>query len=147
MMFRGNFPATVDPQGRIKIPTAHRKILEEQYGPDLYVTSITGENALIYPLDEWEQIEQRLLEPPKMLPGKTKFLRNASYYGQVASMDKQGRVMIPPHLREAAQIEGEVAVMGYLNYLQVWNKERFQNLLRSDPYTDKDASALADLGI
>jgi len=40
-----------------------------------------------------------------------------------------------------------VAVMGYLTYLQVWNRERVQNLLQSDPYTDKDATALAELGI
>jgi DNA-binding transcriptional regulator/RsmH inhibitor MraZ len=40
-----------------------------------------------------------------------------------------------------------VAVMGYLTYLQVWNRERFEELLKTDPYTDKDAAALADLGI
>ena len=62
-------------------------------------------------------------------------------------MDKQGRVPIHPLLREAAQIEGGVAVMGYLNYLQVWNKDRFQDLLTSDPYTDKDAAMLAELGM
>lgn len=146
-MFRGNFPAKIDAQGRIKIPSTHRKILEEQYGADLFVTSLTGENALIYPRSEWEQIEQKLLEPPKMLPEKVKFLRNTSYYGQMATMDKQGRVAIQPHLRAAAEIDGEVDVIGYLNYLQVWNRERFQQRLQSDPYTDKDASALADLGI
>ena len=123
------------------------KLIQEVYGFDLYVTSVTGENLLIYPMREWEEIEARLLEPPKMLPEKVKFLRHANYYGQVASMDKQGRVSISAHLRETAQIEGEVAVMGYLTYLQVWNRDRFEELLKSDPYTDKDAAALADLGI
>ena len=146
-MLRGNFSAKLDAQGRVKIPTAHRKLIQEVYGFDLYVTSVTGENLLIYPMREWEEIEARLLEPPKMLPEKVKFLRHANYYGQVASMDKQGRVSISAHLRETAQIEGEVAVMGYLTYLQVWNRDRFEELLKSDPYTDKDAAALADLGI
>ncbi len=146
-MLRGNFTAKLDSQGRVKIPTAHRKLIQEEYGFDLYVTSITGENLLIYPMREWEEIEARLLEPPKMLPEKVKFLRHTNYYGQVASMDKQGRVSIPAHLREVARIDGEVAVMGYLTYLQVWNRERFEELLKSDPYTDKDAAALADLGI
>ena len=146
-MLRGNFTAKLDAQGRVKIPTAHRKLIQEEYGFDLYVTSVTGENLLIYPMREWEDIEARLLEPPKMLPEKVKFLRHTNYYGQVASMDKQGRVSIPAHLREAAEIEGTVAVMGYLTYLQVWNRERFEELLKSDPYTDKDAAALADLGI
>lgn len=146
-MFRGNFPTKLDAQGRIKIPTTHRKILAQIYGPELYVTSVTAENVLIYPMEEWEQLEQKLLEPPKMRPEKVKFLRNTNFYGQVTSMDRQGRVLIQPHLREAAQIDGEVAVMGCLNYLQVWNQNRFQSLLQSDPYTEKDASALADLGI
>ena len=146
-MFRGNFPAKLDAQGRIKIPTAHRKILEQTYGHELYVTSLTGENVLIYPMEEWKQLEQHLLQPPKMRPEKVKFLRNTNYYGQVARMDRQGRVVIQPHLRETARIDGELAVMGYLNYLQVWNQERFQELLQSDPYTEKDAAALADLGI
>ncbi len=146
-MLRGNFTAKLDSQGRVKIPTAHRKLIQDEYGFELYVTSITGENLLIYPMREWEEIEARLLEPPKMLPEKVKFLRHTNYYGQVTSMDKQGRVSIPAHLREAAGIDGAVAVMGYLTYLQVWNRERFEELLRTDPYTDKDAAALADLGI
>jgi MraZ protein len=146
-MLRGNFPTKVDGQGRIKLPTALRKRIEELYGLQMFVTSVTGKNALIYPMEEWEEIEAKLLEPPKLLPEKVKFLRNAAYYGQVSSMDKQGRVSIHPLLREAAQIDGEVAVMGYLNYLQVWNKDRFQELLESDPYTDNDAAALAELGM
>ena len=146
-MLRGNFPTKVDGQGRIKLPTALRKRIEELYGLQMFVTSVTGKNALIYPMEEWEEIEAKLLEPPKLLPEKVKFLRNAAYYGQVSSMDKQGRVSIHPLLREAAQIDGEVAVMGYLNYLQVWNKDRFQELLDSDPYTDNDAAALAELGM
>ena len=146
-MLRGNFTTKLDAQGRVKIPTAHRALIQEEYGVDLYVTSVTGENLLVYPMREWEEIEAKLLEPPKMLPEKVKFLRHTNYYGQVASMDKQGRVSIPAHLREVAEIDREVAVMGYLTYLQVWNRGRFEALLKSDPYTDKDAAALADLGI
>ena len=137
----------MDVQGRIKIPTALRKLVIEYYGPRLFVTSITGENALIYPISEWEEIEARLLEPPKMLPEKVKFLRHTNYYGQASSMDKQGRILIHPLLRTAAEIEREVAVMGYINYLQVWNLDRFRALLESTPYTDQDAATLAEFGI
>ena len=147
-MFRGNFPAKLDAQGRIKIPTAHRKILEEAHGADVFVTSLNGDSVRIYPMGEWEKIEAKLLEPPKMLPGKVKFLRNTSYYGQVSTMDKQGRISIQPHLREKAEVDGqEVAVMGQLNYLEVWNKSHFERALEADPYTDRDAQALAELGI
>jgi MraZ protein len=147
VVLRGNSPAKVDAHGRLKIPTLHRKVFEDEFGPDVFVTSTNGENVLIYPLSEWEKIEAKLLEPPKMRPEKLKFLRNTSYFGQVASLDKQGRILIQPHLRETAVIEGEVAVIGYLKHLEVWNQERFIEKLDSDPYTTDDAIALADLGI
>ena len=147
-MFRGNLPAKIDAQGRIKIPSTHRKTLEMNYGDEVYVTSVTGQNVLVYPMHEWEKLEAKLLEPPKMLPGKVKFLRNTSYYGQVAKLDRQSRVLIQPHLREAAAIDGqEVDVMGQLNYLEIWNRSRFQGVLQEDPYTDVDAMALAEIGI
>jgi MraZ protein len=147
MVMRGNSPAKLDAQGRIKIPASHRKVLEDDYGLDVFVTSVTGENVLIYPLSEWAKIEAMLLQPPKMLPEKVKFLRNTSFYGQVTAMDKQGRILIPQHLRESASMDGEVAVMGQLHYLEVWNKEKFTNQMEADPYTKDDAIALAELGI
>lgn len=147
-MFRGNFPAKIDAQGRIKIPSVHRKILMATYGMEVFVTSVTGENVLIYPMPEWEKLEARMIEPPKMLPGKLKFLRNTSYFGQMAKADRQGRVLIPPHLRETAAVERvEVDVIGQLNSLEVWNRSRFQKVLASDPYTDQDSVSLADIGI
>jgi MraZ protein len=147
VVLRGNSPAKVDAQGRVKIPSVHRRVLEEEFGKEVFVTSVTGESVLIYPLSEWEKIEAKLMEPPKLRPEKIKFLRNTSYYGQVASIDKQGRVVIQPHLRVAAAIDGEVAVIGYLKYLEVWNKDCFLERLETDPYTREDAVALADLGI
>ena len=147
MVLRGNSPARVDAQGRLKIPTLHRKVLEEEYGPEVFVTSVTGESILIYPMSEWEKIEAKLLEAPKLRPEKIKFLRNTSYYGQVARIDKQGRVVIQSHLREAASIDGDVAVIGYLGHLEVWNHNKFVLQLESDPYTREDAIALAELGI
>ena len=82
-----------------------------------------------------------------MQPQKQKFLRNTSYFGQVASMDRQGRIMIQPHLREAAGIDGEVSVVGYLKYLEVWNHEKFRQQIRAQPFTDDDADRLAQFGI
>src|SRR5205085_11535905 len=58
-MLRGNYTARMDSKGRLKIPTPFRRFIEEKHGADLYVTSLTGENVRIYPLPEWESIEQR----------------------------------------------------------------------------------------
>ncbi len=88
--FRGNYPATIDGEGRLKIPSAYRRIFLGEYGKhgrDLYVTSVNGKNVRIYSISEWERIEARLLESPKMQPAKLKFLRNTNYYGQLARVD------------------------------------------------------------
>jgi MraZ protein len=62
-------------------------------------------------------------------------------------MDAQGRILIPSHLRESAEARGEVAVIGYLNYLDVWNMERFREHMEKEPLTDDDLATLSGLGI
>ncbi|OLE53943.1 MAG: division/cell wall cluster transcriptional repressor MraZ [Acidobacteria bacterium 13_1_20CM_3_53_8] len=146
-MLRGNYTARMDSKGRLKIPTPFRRFIEERHGADLYVTSLTGENVRIYPLPEWESIEQRLALLPSMDPARRKFLDRTNYYGQQAAMDNQGRVLIHPLLRKSAGVMGEVAVLGYLTYLEVWEHERFQQRLLSDPYAEEDEAAIARLGI
>ena len=146
-MLRGNYPATVDNKGRLKIPTAFKAYLDENYGPDLYVTSLDGQFARIYPFSVWRGIEEKLAALPSMNKAKKKFLDRANYWGQVARMDGQGRILIPSLLRESAVMKGEVAVIGYLNYLDVWNMERFREQLDQNPFTDDDQQTLSNLGI
>jgi MraZ protein len=111
------------------------------------VTSLTGDSVRIYPLPEWESIEQRLALLPSMDPARRKFLDRTNYYGQQTTIDGQGRVLIHPLLRKSAGVMGDVAVLGYLNYLEVWELERFQQRLLSDPYTEEDEASIARLGI
>jgi MraZ protein len=146
-MLRGNYTARIDPKGRLKVPTPFRRLVEEQHGKEVYVTSLTGESVRIYPLPEWEAIEQRLSLLPTMDPARRKFLDRTNYYGQQATIDAQGRVLIHPLLRKSAEVIGDVAVLGYLTYLEVWELERFQRRLLSDPYTEEDEAAIARLGV
>jgi MraZ protein len=146
-MLRGNYTARIDSKGRLKVPTPFRRIVEEKHGTGVYVTSLTGENVRIYPLPEWETIEQRLALLPSMDPARRKFLDRTNYYGQQATMDGQGRILIHPLLRKSAATYGDVAVLGYLTYLEVWELEKFQQRLLSDPYTEEDEAAIARLGI
>lgn len=146
-MLRGNYTARIDSKGRLKVPTPFRRIVEEKHGAGVYVTSLTGENVRIYPLPEWESIEQRLALLPSMDPARRKFLDRTNYYGQQTVMDGQGRILIHPLLRKSAGIYGDVAVLGYLTYLEVWELEKFQQRLLSDPYTEEDEAAIARLGI
>ena len=146
-MLRGNYTARIDEKGRLKVPTAFRRYIEDKYGPAVYVTSLTGDCARIYPLPEWESIEQRLNLVPSMDPARRKFLDRTNYYGQQATIDNQGRVLVPPLLRRSAAVIGDVAVLGYLTYLEVWELEKFKERLLSDPYTEEDEAAIARLGI
>lgn len=129
------------------MPTAFRRFIHEKHGAEVYVTSLTGESARIYPLAEWAAIEQRLALLPSMDPARRKFLDRTNYFGQGAELDSQGRVLIHPLLRKTAGVFGEVAVLGYLTYLEVWELERFQQRLLADPYTEEDEAAIARLGI
>jgi MraZ protein len=146
-MLRGNYTARIDSKGRLKVPTPFRRLVEEKHGTGVYVTSLTGESVRIYPLPEWEAIEQRLALLPSMDPARRKFLDRTNYYGQQTALDSQGRVLIHPLLRKAAGVLGDVAVLGYLTYIEVWELERFQQRLLSDPYTEEDEAAIARLGI
>jgi transcriptional regulator MraZ len=147
-MLRGNYTARVDEKGRLKIPTAFRRHIEEKYSTqEVYVTSLNGDCVRIYPLPEWESIEQRLALLPSMDPARRKFLDRTNYYGQQATVDGQGRVLVHPLLRKASGVVGDVAVLGYLTYLEVWELERFEQRLLSDPYTEEDEAAIARLGI
>jgi len=146
-MLRGNAPATIDDKGRLKIPAVFRTEIEVTWGSDFYVTSLTGDSVLIYPLPVWHEIEQKLANLPSLNPTKKKFLDRTNYYGQLASMDKSGRILIPTLLREKAQMTGEVAVLGYLTNLEVWNHERFVSSLKEKEFTDADNETLGQLGI
>ncbi len=153
LRFRGNSPATVDEKGRLKLPTSFKAELETfaqgEGGGALrhYLTSLDGRSARLYPLPVWEAIEARLAALPSTSPAKRKFLETTAYFGSEVEPDTQGRFVIPPILREAAQLTGEVAVLGQMDHLALWNKAGFERRLAAEPLGADDLAQLADLGI
>jgi MraZ protein len=146
-MFRGNHPTRVDEKGRLKVPADFKRRVDELYGPQFFITSKDGKRAEIYPLKEWEKIEAKLAQIPSMNPAKKKFLDVTNYYGQMAEMDAQGRLLLPQLLRETAKVTGEVVVFGSQTYLEVANHESFKAELEAAPLTAEDQAALAELGL
>jgi MraZ protein len=147
-MFRGSAPAKIDDKGRLKLPTGFRRVVEDRWGPELFVTSVLGDCALVYPLPVWEEIEARLGAMPSTDRTKTRFLERVSYFGQQGRLDAQGRIVLPPILRESAGMTGEeVVVSAQLDHLVVWNRERFVLRLEEQPFTDDDFRALSERGI
>jgi MraZ protein len=146
-MFRGNHPTRVDEKGRLKVPADFKRVIDEKYAQKFYITSTDGISAQIYPFEEWERIEQKLASLSTYNPTKKRFLTRTNYYGQVVEMDGQGRLLLPQVLREAAQLRGEVAVLGNLTRLEVRNMEALDKEIKEQPFTDEDTKTLDDLGI
>jgi len=146
-VLRGNYAAKIDDKGRLKIPNAFRALVQERHGTELFVTSLTGEYVRIYPMPVWLALEEKLGRAPSTHPARLKFLDRVAYYGQTAEIDSQGRVVIHPRLRDSAGMSGEVDVLGQVDWLDIWNHERFIAKLQRDPYTDDDAKALSEFGV
>lgn len=146
-MLRGNYPARVDEKGRLKIPSSFLSVLKEQYGEEFFITSLNGQNTRIWPLEEWKEIEEKLADASSSNLARKKFLNIVNYYGQVVKLDKQGRLLIPPRVRESAEMRGEVEVLGHLRYLEVWNHQRFLDEIRKNPLTPEDFQSLDDIGV
>ena len=146
-MFRGNAPARIDDKGRLKVPNAFKSLLESKYGRDLFLSSLSGEYVRIYPMPVWLEIEEKLTRMPSTHPSRLRFLDRVNYFGQAAELDAQGRVLIPLRLREAATMNGDVDVLGQVNFLDVWNHERLTTKMQREPFTDDDARAMSEFGV
>ena len=153
LRLRGNSPATVDEKGRLKLPTSFKADLEAfaqgEGGGNArhYLTSLDGKSARLYPMPVWEAIEARLAQVPGTNPAKRRFLEVTAYYGTEVEPDVQGRFVIPPILREAARLVGEVAILGQMDHLAIWNRSGFEQRLAAEPMTADDLAQLAELGI
>ena len=101
----------------------------------------------IYPMETWITIEEKLAVSSGFKPAVMRFKNRVNYYGQVANMDSQGRVLLHPLVREKAEIAGEVAVLGQQTFLEIWHHANLESKLESEPLTDEDLDHLAELGI
>jgi len=138
----------VDEKGRLKVPAEFKRVVDEKYsGGQYYITSLDGKRAQIYPFEEWQRIEEKLARLSTFNPTKKKFLDRTNYYGQAVEMDNQGRLLVPSLLREAAQVKGEVAVVGMLTYLEVRNLEAYRKEIEENAFTAEDEATLDGLGI
>ncbi len=143
----GHAPARVDDKGRLKVPADFRKLIEEKYGSDCFITSIDGEHALIYPMPVWYDFQGRLAKVPSTSLAKSKLLERVNYFGQATAIDGQGRILVPSILREVAGIADDVVVLGSTDHLIVWNEERIQKRLGASPLTPDEMKELELHGV
>lgn len=143
----GHSPAKIDEKGRLKVPANFRKIIEERYGQDCFITSTDGERALVYPLPVWFDFQARLAKVPSTSQAKQKLLERVNYFGQVGAIDAQGRLLVPQVLREVAGIADDVVVLGSQDHLIVWNEPKIQKRLADTPLTPDDFKELELHGV
>ena len=143
----GHSPAKVDDKGRLKIPAGFRKVIEEKYGADCFITSTDGERAVIYPMPVWYDFQGRMAKVPSTSQAKAKLLERVNYFGQTGAIDAQGRVLVPAVLRNVAGIADDVVVLGNTDHLIVWNEERIQKRMTDNPLTPEDWKELELHGV
>ena len=145
-MLIGSYTAKIDKSGRIKIPEKFRAAMEQEYGKDVFITSLSDEAVQIYPLTVWENMTGVAKEGALHLrPDIRRFLLRVNRKGAKHEIDPKGRVLLTQALREAAGLRDEVEVIGLNNHLEVWNAELLDERLEKKPLTDEDFERIADL--
>jgi MraZ protein len=146
-MFRGNHPTRIDEKSRLKLPADFKRLVDEGYGRFFFITSRDGKRAEIWPLQEWQKVEEKLALVPNSNPAKKKFMDRVNYYGQVQEIDAQGRLLMPQILRETARLDGETVVLGVGDHFEVVNHGDFKKELEAKPWTEEDDLKLSESGL
>ncbi len=137
-MLRGANALNLDTKGRLAIPGRYREELVERCGGHLVVTvNNTKETCLwMYPLDEWNKVEQKVVALPDFDRNHQKLKRFFIGYASDLDMDKNGRVLLPGPLREFAAMEREVYLIGQGNKFELWSEELWS--VRRDQWLRED---------
>lgn len=134
--FRGSYIATIDDRGRVKIPAKYLSALEQGFGREVYLTSLNGDHVLFYPMAVWQEIERKIAAIPMRDPEMEEFVSRSSYWGTESEIDSKGRILIPADLRAASRLQGELLLLGKIDYLVIWNKEIFETRYMGGQFGD-----------
>jgi MraZ protein len=134
MMFRGQFAHSIDAKGRVSLPARFRDQLMATGHARLVMTPAPFDPCLhVYPLPAWEQFEQKVSELPSLDPHVVRFRRMYVSAAVECELDRAGRLLVPPHLRDAASLDKEGFWAGMGRILELWSKSRWDAALSIDP--------------
>jgi len=122
-MFRGVSQLSVDAKGRIAVPARYRDALSESCQGQLILTVDRDGCLLLYPAPEWERIEQSLMSRPNINPQVRKLQRLLVGHATECDLDGQGRLLLPPPLREFARLSRRVVLVGQGNKFEIWDED------------------------
>ena len=146
-MFRGRFEHTLDPKGRVSLPSKFREVLTTNYDERLIVTNFDG-CLWAYPATEWAAIENKVAALPQFKPEVKALQRVFISAATECPVDKQGRMLLPQTLRDYAGIGKDVVFVGMINRVEIWSSDRWQKIFEQ---SQKDIASLeeklSDLGL
>lgn len=132
-MLRGANSINLDNKGRLTMPTRYRtELLEQSQGLMVCTVDIQLPCLLLYPLPEWEEIEQKLRQLSNMNPAQRRLQRLLLGYADDCQMDKNGRVLISAPLRQYAQLDKQIMLVGQLNKFEIWSEPNWQSQIAED---------------
>ncbi len=133
-MFRGQFVHSIDAKGRVSLPARFRDALMADGDSRFIVTPAPFDPCLhVYPIRAWEEFEQKMSELPRLDPNIVRFRRLYVSAAIECELDRAGRVLVPPHLREKASLAKDALWAGMGRNIELWSKERWDAALAMSP--------------
>ena len=148
-MFRGSSSHTLDSKGRIIIPSRFRDLIQAAGGEAVMITRM-DKCLCAYPLDEWSKIEEKILTLAEKGDAMRRFRRVFVGGAFECGCDKQSRVLIPPSLRDYAQLEKEIVLVGVLDHFEIWSKDNWEKenqLMENDMTKEEVRIEISRLGL
>ena len=133
-MFRGSFFHTIDSKGRIIIPSKFRDVIKAQESNGVMVSRIDG-GLVAYTYDEWRNIETRILSLAEKSENMRRFRRVFIGGAFECACDKQDRILIPQNLRQYAELDKEIVLVGVLDHFEIWSRKSWD---RENIHLEKD---------
>lgn len=140
-MFKGSHPVTIDAKGRFAIPTAYRQSLNDDCGGRMSVTRHWDGCLLVYSHPEYRNFEQHLLAQASMNPAVRDIQRFFLGAAKDVDMDRQGRLLLPSHLRDFAGLESKGMLVGLGKLFELWDEQKW--IERNADISDKLATQAA----
>ncbi len=128
-VFRGIAQLHLDSKGRLAIPARYRDVLQERCAGHLVMTADADRCLLMYPLPDWELIQQKLEGLSNLDPRVRELQRRLIGFAVDVDMDSAGRVLITPELRRFAQLERNAVLVGQGKKFELWDQERWSHLI------------------
>lgn len=146
-MFRGRFEHTLDQKGRLSVPSKFRDVLTANYDERLVVTNF--DNCLwVYPAAEWAKVEEKVASLPQFKEEVKALQRVFISAATECPIDRSGRILIPPTLRDYAAIDRDVVLVGMISRIEIWSKEKWNAVFESALTSLASmGDKLADLGL